>query len=80
MKQRTVYTQLRAEERMVISSMSLLGESTRAMARVLSRPVSTISREIRRNSCATLGYTSESARGPCMRSAAALPSRRPSST
>ena len=36
MKQRTVYTQLRAEERMVISSMSLLGESTRAMARVLS--------------------------------------------
>ena len=62
MKERTVYKQLRAEERMVISSMSLLGESTRAMARVLSRPASTISREIRRNSCATLGYTSDSAR------------------
>ena len=62
MKGRTVYKQLRAEERMVISSMKLMGESTRAMARVLSRPASTISREIRRNSCPALGYTSNSAR------------------
>ena len=62
MKERTVYKQLRAEERMVISSMRLMGESTRAMARVLSRPASTISRELRRNSCPELGYTSDSAR------------------
>jgi IS30 family transposase len=62
MKERTVYKQLRPEERMVISSMKLQGESMRAMARVLSRPASTISREIRRNSCSALGYTSDSAR------------------
>ena len=52
MKERMTYTQLRPEERVVISSLKLLGESTRAMARVLSRPASTISRELRRNSCA----------------------------
>ena len=62
MNERTVYKQLRSEERMVISSMKLMGKSTRAMARVLLRPASTISREIRRNSCAALGYTSDSAR------------------
>ena len=62
MKERTVYTQLRPEERVVISSMKLMGESARAMGRVLSRPASTISRELRRNSCGTLGYTSDSAR------------------
>ena len=62
MKERTVYKQLRPEERMVISSMKLMGESTRAMGRVLSRPASTISREIRRNSCTALGYTSDTAR------------------
>ena len=47
---------------MVISSMKLMGESTRAMARVLSGPASTISREIRRNSGPALGYTSDCAR------------------
>src|ERR1035441_2328163 len=62
MNERTVYKQLRSEERMVISSMRLMGKSTRAMACVLLRPPSTISREIRRNSCAALGYTSDSAR------------------
>ena len=62
MTERTTYTQLRPEERVVISSMKLMGESTRAMARVLSRPASTISRELRRNSCPALGYTSDSAR------------------
>ena len=61
MSERTMYTQLRAEERRVISSMKMLGQSMRAMARVLSRPASTISRELGRNSCATLGYTSDSA-------------------
>ena len=62
MRERTIYKQLRPEERVVISSMKLLGHSTRAMGRVLCRPASTISREIRRNSCATLGYTSDTAR------------------
>ena len=62
MRERTIYKQLRPEERVVISSMKLMGHSTRAMARVLCRPASTISREIRRNSCATLGYTSDTAR------------------
>jgi IS30 family transposase len=62
MSERTTYKQLRPEERMVISSMRLMGESMRAMARMLSRPASTISREIRRNSSADLGYTSDSAR------------------
>ena len=62
MNERTTYKQLRPEERMVISSMRLLGESLRAMARRLSRPASTISREIRRNSCADLVYSSDSAR------------------
>ena len=42
--------------------MKLMGESTRAMARVLSRPASTISRELHRNNCPCLGYTSDSAR------------------
>jgi len=62
MNERTTYKQLRPEERMVISSMRLLGESLRAMARRLSRPASTISREIRRNSSADLVYSSDSAR------------------
>jgi IS30 family transposase len=62
MRERTIYKQLRPEERVVISSMKLMGHSTRAMARVLCRPASTISREIRRNSCAVLGYTSDTAR------------------
>ena len=62
MEERTVYKQLRAEERIVISSMRLMGESTRAMARVLSRSASTVSREIRRNRRPDLGYTGDSAR------------------
>src|SRR5438445_2054916 len=62
MRERTIYKQLRPEERVVISSMKLMGHSMRAMARVLCRPASTISREIRRNSCAALGYTSDTAR------------------
>src|SRR5512135_17707 len=74
MKEQTVYKQLRPEERMVISSMMLMGQSTRAMARVLSRPASTISREIRRNSCPELGYSGDSARAlHARRRAAARP-------
>ena len=62
METRTTYQQLRAEERVVIASMRLQGDSARAMARALSRPPSTITREVRRNSCPTLGYTSDTAR------------------
>jgi len=62
MTERTIYKQLRPEERMVISSMNLQGASTRAMARALARPASTVSRELRRNSCPDLGYTSDTAR------------------
>ena len=58
----TTYTQLRPEERVVISSMKLMGESTRAIACVLSRPASTISRELHRNRCPSFGFTSDSAR------------------
>jgi IS30 family transposase len=46
---------------MTIASMKLQGASTRAIARVLARPASTISREIRRNSCCEVGYTSDTA-------------------
>ena len=62
METRTTYQQLRAEERMVIASMRLQGDSARSMAWALSRPPSTITRELRRNSCPTLGYTSDTAR------------------
>ena len=46
---------------MVIASMKLQGASTRAIARVLARSPSTISRELQRNSCPEAGYTSEAA-------------------
>lgn len=46
---------------MLIASMRLQGASTRAIAGVLSRPPSTVSRELRRNSCAVVGYTSDGA-------------------
>ena len=46
---------------MVIASMKLQGASTRAIARVLARPPSTVSRELERNRCPQMGYTSETA-------------------
>jgi len=61
MEERTTYKQLQAEERMVIASMKLQGASTRAIARVLARPPSTVSRELRRNTCCETGYMSETA-------------------
>ena len=80
MKERMAYKQLRPEERVVISSMRLLGESTRAMARVLSRPASTISRELR-PSAASFDATAvrrwatpPTRRAPCTRVAAVPPS------
>jgi len=60
-EQRKTYKQLRPEERMVIASMKLQGASTRAIARVLARPPSTVSRELARNSCPQRGYESHTA-------------------
>jgi IS30 family transposase len=62
MKEQMTCTQLLRDDRVVISSMKLPGQNTVAMARVLSRPASTISRKLRRNSCPSLGHTSNSAR------------------
>jgi len=58
MQSRTSYQQLQPEERMTIASMSQSGSSVRAMARTLGRSAGTISRELRRNSCALHGYAS----------------------
>jgi transposase, IS30 family len=49
------YEQLQAEERLEIASLHLQGLSIRAMARILKRAVSTVSRELTRNRC-VLGY------------------------
>lgn len=61
MEEQIRYNQLRSEERMTIESMKLQVASTRAMARVLGRPASTVSREVSRNSCPGTGYTADSA-------------------
>lgn len=61
MEERTRYKQLRPEERMVISSMRLMGSSKRAMALLLARSPSTISRELARNSSPVVGYSSDTA-------------------
>src|SRR5436190_21755149 len=62
MEERTTYGQLRPEERMTIASMRMQGASTRAIARVLARPASTVSRELRRNGYADgYSYTSDAA-------------------
>lgn len=45
----TTYNQLSAEERGVIFSMKLQGASSRAIAALLGRAPSTITRELRRN-------------------------------
>ena len=46
---------------MVIASMKLQRASTRAIARVLARPPSTVSRELARNGCPERGYESHTA-------------------
>jgi IS30 family transposase len=46
---------------MVIASMRLQGASMRAIARMLARPPSTVSRELGRNTCPEMGYTGETA-------------------
>ena len=52
MEDRRNYVHLKPEERLAIASMRLQGASTQAMARVLARPASTVSRELRRNATA----------------------------
>ena len=49
MQEQTKYQQLQPEDRMTIASMTQQGCGIRAMARVLGRSASTISRELSRN-------------------------------
>jgi IS30 family transposase len=55
------YQQLQPEERMTIAFMKQQGSSMRAMARMLGRSGSTISRELERNSPVTQAYASHTA-------------------
>lgn len=61
MEDRTTYKQLKPEERFLIASMKLQGSKPRAIAHVLGRPASTVSRELRRNATAEGGYCAQSA-------------------
>jgi transposase, IS30 family len=61
MEQARNYEQLRPEERMTIASLRLQGKGVRETARVIGRSASTVSRELRRNSTAEAGYTSQQA-------------------
>jgi IS30 family transposase len=71
------YEQLKPEERMVIASMRLQGASMRTIAGALGRPPSTVSRELRRNSCPDTGYGSNRAQAfHAARRAAARPPRK----
>ena len=68
----TRYRQLQPEDRVTIASLRQQGRGVRAIARALGRPASTVSRELRRNTVAELGYASTPAqRTACMRRAAA---------
>lgn len=60
-----MYQQLQPKDRMTIASMRQLGFSTRAVARVLNRSASTISRELARNTPAGLAYGSHVAQSAC---------------
>jgi IS30 family transposase len=77
MNERTRYQQLQPEDRMTMASMHQQGASMRAMARVLGRPTSTISREFGRNTLPQLGYASHTAQLSCQgRRVAARPARK----
>ena len=65
MPDRSTYTQLQPEDRMTIASMHQQGCSVRAMARTLQRSPSTVSRELTRNTPATLAYGSHLAQLAC---------------
>ena len=59
------YQQLQPEERMTIAFMNQQGSSMRAMARMLGRSGSTISRELQRNSAVAQTYASHTAQAHC---------------
>ena len=61
MNERTRYQQLQPEDRITIASMRQQSLSMRAMARMLGRSASTISRELERNTLGELPYASHSA-------------------
>jgi len=61
MQERTKYQQLQPEDRMTIASMRQQGSSMRAMALMLGRSVSTISRELDRNTLPARSYASHCA-------------------
>ena len=61
----TRYTQLQAEERMTLASLRQQGLSLRAIGQCMGRSASTLSRELRRNTCGTEGYVSSLAHKTC---------------
>jgi len=61
MQEQTKYQQLQPEDRMTMASLMQQGSTMRAMARMLDRSVSTISRELARNTLAGLPYASHTA-------------------
>ena len=65
MEEQAKYRQLQPEERMTIASMTQRCCSMRAMARMLGRSASTISRELERNSSTTQAYASHTAQVHC---------------
>ena len=65
MQHKTSYQQLQPEDRMTIASMSQQGSSKRAMARLLGRSPSTISREVKRNAASANEYASHTAQVRC---------------
>jgi len=77
MQERTKYEQLKPEHRVVIASLRLQGQGTRSIARVIGRAPSTVSRELRRNTCPELGYISDRAQAfHAARRTEARPSRK----
>ena len=54
----TQYKHLQPEDRVTIASLNQQGQGVRAIARTLGRPASTVSRELRRNAVAGIGYAS----------------------
>ena len=59
MAEQTNYEQLKPEHRMVIASLRLQGKGVRSIARAIDRAPSTVSRELRRNTCPESGYISD---------------------
>ncbi|MEO7042535.1 MAG: helix-turn-helix domain-containing protein [Gemmatimonadaceae bacterium] len=65
MQEQTKYRQLQPEDRITMASMRQQGCSIRAMARMLERSPSTISREFGRNTAPAMVYASHAAQVTC---------------